>query len=363
MPIIFFVAALPPPIHGQSTISLALNRLFSEIPSSKLKTINTSPGSLSKNWKYHFLRVVSHLRACFLFLIYRILYAKKKIVVYTVYESGFGVFYNYLTCVICRFFGFHVYIHHHTSKHAKQHSRFFEILDKIIGARGVHIVLADEMAADLNSLYKLKSRVFVLPNLAVLDLDYLSTDRGFYPNAGICIGMLSNLTVSKGAMDFIRICEKLLDCGVQANIFLAGPVVEAPVRDAVDKFGIKYPNSLRLLGSLQTEQQKIDFFQSIDIFLFPTRYKYEAQPLVLLEALSSSAVCISNSIGYIRDVLGNDGFYIEQNIDAVCQLIGRFSTDRKFLSEASQAHKHRFCLLKSNSEQKLDALIDEISNI
>ncbi len=53
------------------------------------------------------------------------------------------------------------------------------------------------------------------------------------------------------------------------------------------------------------DQQKIEYFNSIDCFLFPTRYDCEAWPIVLNEALDAGLPVCATNRGAIRTLVGD----------------------------------------------------------
>ena len=57
------------------------------------------------------------------------------------------------------------------------------------------------------------------------------------------------------------------------------------------------------------------FFEAIDVFIFPTRYKNEAQPTVIFEAMSRGVPILSYERGCIKGQVGGAGAVFDQKAD------------------------------------------------
>lgn len=62
------------------------------------------------------------------------------------------------------------------------------------------------------------------------------------------------------------------------------------------------------------DEDKECFWKDADIFIFPTYYRNECFPLVLLEAMKHGVACISTSEGGISDIVenGKTGFIVDR---------------------------------------------------
>lgn len=89
----------------------------------------------------------------------------------------------------------------------------------------------------------------------------------------------------KGTDLFLDLVESILQKDMTVRAILAGPVAESKLGKRIDELLQSYTSRFTWVGFV-TGEEKSKFFRSIDLFVFPTQYEHEAQPLVLLEALS-----------------------------------------------------------------------------
>ena len=141
------------------------------------------------------------------------------------------------------------------------------------------------------------------------------------------------------------------------------------------RFGIHIPQSfvdgakdalgdcLLLLGEVRG-QQKIDFFSSIDVLIFPTSYKSETFPIVLMESLLAGCPIVTTRRGcipFFQDlesvcVVEDEERFIEEAYQVLCNWLS--SSDRlRELKMKAHEEGMRFHMLHSNRLQNLIAEI------
>jgi glycosyltransferase involved in cell wall biosynthesis len=120
------------------------------------------------------------------------------------------------------------------------------------------------------------------------------------------IGHLSNLCFEKGIGTVLDIFAELRAKGLPVRLVLAGPARSKDVAALIDRARNEFGDAVVYCGAVHGED-KWAFFREIDIFLFPTRYKIEAQPVVVLEALSFGRPVIAYGRGCIPGMIGTEG--------------------------------------------------------
>lgn len=88
---------------------------------------------------------------------------------------------------------------------------------------------------------------------------------------------------------------------------------------------------------------KQDFFDGIDVFLFPSRYRNETEPLVVLEAMAQGVPVVASALGCIPEMLphgfafalsGNQAADAEMMADAIEQTVARYEVASRAMLEA-----------------------------
>lgn len=355
--VILVVAAMPPPIHGQSAVTTLiveeLNRASSEVV-----LVDTSPRRMNRGIQYHLRRAWKNGVAvcCAFSLSFR---RSKKL--YSIVESSFGIIYNYMVVGICRLLGFEIFLHHHTARYCKEKSIAVSFLVALAGAGATHIVLSEAMAKDFSRLYLNGERVLLAHNAYIIPK--VENVAAGNVNAVLTVGLLSNLCSEKGLDIAIETCAEAASVGRPVRLILAGPVADRAAEEILRK---------AQLGSYLVEyrgpvvgDEKLRFFHDIDVFLFPTRYPHEAQPLVLLEAMAAGLPVITNDCGYIAELLDGCGVTVERPEDYVnvaVAILEKWSLDRSMLRAAGNQCEQRFHDLKFAAKQQFVAAIDEIAS-
>jgi glycosyltransferase involved in cell wall biosynthesis len=287
---------LPPPVHGQALVNASIATRLTQSPG-RVKLINISPRSLHRTIRYHRRRVAAVMVTLFV-LAANARHPRRRL--YSAVEPGPGMLYSFLVVPVARLFGYTLFLHHHASSYTKTRDWRFALLCGIAGQGATHIALSDEMAQDLQALYRSCRRVIVAHNAShVIDPGahtVLHRERIF------TLGFLSNLSLEKGLDHVLQAYDAIRGAGLNARLILAGPVGHDSARDLIDKTNRKLGNAVVELGPISGSAKQA-FFEEIDVFLFPSRYRYEAQPLVVLEALSYGVPALVTRHGYVAEIV------------------------------------------------------------
>ncbi|MFY8195373.1 MAG: glycosyltransferase, partial [Novosphingobium sp.] len=127
------------------------------------------------------------------------------------------------------------------------------------------------------------------------------------PDRILRLGHLSNLSLEKGL-------DRFLSCGfgpdgtarTDRRLVLAGAPSTPEATEALEKAALVLGDTLETHGAVSGER-KAAFFRDIDLFVFPSLYRHEAQPLVALEALAYGKPVIALGFGYLAGLVGSTG--------------------------------------------------------
>jgi glycosyltransferase involved in cell wall biosynthesis len=308
-----FVMDLPKPIHGMSNVNLAVLNAAEEA-GLKPKVINTVPSYASRFFSTKLWGgiKVGHTFMCYISLFSKLLFNSRG-VVYRPINGGNGQVYDLGYILFCRLFLNKIYIHHHSFNYLNNRSFLFSTLNKLAGNTATHIVLGERMGLLLSEHYGIdKSKIQIVSNLAFFEAQ-IETETINDVNK-YRLGHLANLCTEKGVDIFIDVCRILQTFDIDFSAKIAGPFVDDIAKNIVLNAVNEIPQ-IEYVGPLYAEH-KSDFYSKLDCFIFPSKYKNEAEPLVLYEAALTGAFLIGTRRGCMQDVIHQLlGFTTEENID------------------------------------------------
>ena len=181
---------------------------------------------------------------------------------------------------------------------------------------------------------------------------------------------LSNLIQSKGYMEAVEATAILRrEMGVDAEIVLAGRFdasdddeVSLTAAEAEARFNrrveeLELGNAVRYAGPV-TGDRKWRLFGNSDFFLLPTRYRYEGQPISIIEAMAHGCVVVSTDYRAIPDLVvdGETGVLLADGepwriADAVANLVADPDRYAAMSAAAAQRYRERFTI-----ERHLEAM-------
>lgn len=354
---------MPPPIHGASVIS---QKMLSCLKNSGVdsRVVNTMPSRFARvfdglAWKL--LRSILVGKTFFDLLAMR---SYRPKAVYIGISGGAGLFFDCIFALAINRFGVPVYVHHHNFSYIQQPSRLFIKLCQLLN-RGVvtHIVLCSEMGERLIGAYPDvidKDQIFVLSNAAFFvgvehrEFSSVTSDR-------LVLGYLANITVEKGILDLISAYEACVRSGLPVLMRVAGPCQDEAIRDRLVKLS-ELRDDFEYLGAVY-DQDKLNFFESIDLLVFPTRYANEAEPLVIYEAAEHGVPSYANARGCISSMVERCGGWVSESedrfVDGLVEVVASLvqsdvlSNRRRIAIEGSE-------FLRGESQSALRTLVDRI---
>ena len=344
--------ALPPPLHGQSATNAAVvNRLQQ---TARTVVVDIGPREYRSKLGYHVNRILAVLQAIVLEFKY---VTRSKRIFYGVIESGWGRCYNSVIIAAARLLRYDIVLHHHTSAHTLKHSKGFGFLVRLAGPQALHVVLGQQMARDLLSRYPRVRRSLVVHNSAFLCLPRRVSQVGAnLPK--LTIGFLSNLTNEKGLDSVLNVLRSGRAEGLELELKLAGPAGNTEVREQIKSAQREFGPALKVLGAVGPAEKQ-EFFAGIDLFLFPSRYKFEAQPLVVLEAMSFGVPTIVSQRGYTSEIVGDTGHVVADQSDLVAssvEICRRYASGCLSLSSQGARSRERFVRLRREGQSGLSSL-------
>lgn len=189
----------------------------------------------------------------------------------------------------------------------------------LLGGTESVVCLSTTLTADVRPYISSDTRVETIGNTAPVAFEPTAH------NGPIQFLYLSNYIAEKGIDDFLTVASRS-NRELGARFIAAGaPTSAGQLAQLADRAS---PNTV-LLGAVGG-QRKADLFAQSTALVFPSTYRFEAQPLTILEALSAGLPVIAYDVGGISDVVrdGVNGFVVPAgDVDALQAAVRKVATD------------------------------------
>lgn len=264
-------------------------------------------------------------------------------------DGGLGQFYTILHVTAARLTGQRLVLRHHSFEYVDATRPTFSVIAWVAGRQAMHTMLCPAMDTKLRARYPSIQRSLVLSNASLSPPVSPSEATPNLTGSVLTLGFLSNLTREKGLFDVLALARRCVADSVPARFILAGPIDRAEEKLAVDLALQEMPSVLSYVGPVYGDE-KSAFFDEIDAFVFPTRYRMEAQPNVLFEAMSHGSTVLSYDRACIGgDVRQNAGFVVDAAKDFVKEAMPKIVALSRRSLEQKRSDKQEVSSLYSAS--------------
>lgn len=354
---IFLVGPLPPPVHGMALVTSMVRDNLSRI-GALTTTINLAADSLNRA-PYARLSRIRKIFLGFLTLSWGAIQHQRS-VMYLAVSGGWGQIYDLLFVILSRLLGQEIYLHHHNIEYITRHRLLTQLLVIAAGSRATHILASENLGHMLRRLYPVVARTYPLSAVIAAEpaLNLMNKERSDLKT----IGFISNISQDKGIFEFLELAEILKHRDFKLSILIAGPFQGAAVEAEVLS-RLKWLPSAKYMGPAYGNS-KIDFFNSIDLLLFPARKEYEG--IIIYEAMSFGVPIIAWDSGCISEFVDSKvGHLVDANVDfkdeAYDSILKWYLAPEK-LRETSLAALSRFAERREQNIKRLDELCSELVN-
>lgn len=349
------IGMFPPPLHGMSLINEFVKKRIST--SASPLVIDFSPRNLDRSFMVRFGKIFRVIR-CVLQLLAHMIMGRVGSV-YLGLSGGNGQIYDTIFAGISCVFGRNLYLHHHSYQYLNQFRWLAWLLFAISGKKAVHIVACEKMARDLKQLYPVVMGIRIISGIAALAV-WNSEVR--HRDRIQSIGFLSNISIEKGILEFLDVADRAGQAQLPLQFLLAGPFQDEDVKCLVEK-RMSTLSNVTYTGAVYGSNKQA-FFDSIDVFLFPTRYVNESEGLVIHEAMSRGVPVIAYSRGCIEQIISDQvGLRLAPEQDYVGRAIEKISewlSNPQVFHQASLASLNQFNEARLLHIQNMDALCGEL---
>jgi len=165
----------------------------------------------------------------------------------------------------------------------------------------------------------------------------------------VIISYLGNLLESKGVLDIIEAAKIVLDKYPNVRFKFAGSwtIKEKETKKCTFKFMREnhLENKIEFIGRI-LGNKKEKFLVDTDIFIFPTWYRYEGHPIVIIEAMAAGCPVVSTkNVGAIPETVisGETGILVEKkNPKVLAEAIIKLIEDPELRVKMGMAGRKRY---------------------
>lgn len=310
---VLFLLHLPPPVHGSSQVgqwicdSVLINASFN------CRYINLlASKSVDDTGRFSFNKVTNAFKLFFKILSCIILFRPHK-VYFAFTTTGFAFYRDVIIVGILKLFRHKIFFHLHNKgvKNASKNKINF-ILYKYVFKNEKVIILSKFLFGDIQTFVN-EQNVEICAN-GIPNLELSKKNKIYEYIKPLRILFLSNLIESKGVLVLLKALVILQNRGLAFEaVFVGGEGDISSIQLEQYILDMDLSETVSYLGKRYGEEKQA-IFESSDLFVFPTYYKNECFPLVLLEAMQFSLPIITTSEGGIKSIIeeGKTGFVIPQ---------------------------------------------------
>ena len=323
---VLIIGPLPNPING---CSLANEVLMANLKKNGVacNAINTSTASVSSHQgkQFSFRKAIGFVSTYF--ELYKIFFS--QIVYLTPGQTFFGILKYAPFILLCIISGKPYVIHIHGNYLGREYAKLQGIKASIfrflLSKASAGIVLSASLKNNFARLLP-DDKVFVVENF-VEDKIIQQFDVCRKKNDIIRVVFLSNLMKEKGIIDVLDAMILLKKDGVDFKAKIAG-IIEHSVNDIIlDK--LKDLDGIVEYVGIVKGEAKLNILTEANVFILPTYYEMEGQPISILEAMGTGNIIISTPHAGIPDIMTlENGYFVEpQNPNNIASILKEISTN------------------------------------
>ncbi|MCB1510611.1 MAG: glycosyltransferase family 4 protein [Hyphomicrobiaceae bacterium] len=297
---VLFLAQLPPPVHGVTTISAHVLKTLERAGAYEVEHLWTGSARAIEDVGRKSLGKILGFAGLIGRLAWRAITGQRYDVTYqTLAPHGDAALRDALIIAAGKLLARRRLVHLHTRG-----------LDELLSAptwrgrflrwvlRSTELVAVSSEVADTARAWGGFSAVHDLPNFVAGPETVTPT-----PGARLRCGYLGNYDPRKGILRFVEIFAALKHAGIDVEGFAAGGPTrhlnEADVRDYANRLGVG--DELEVLGFADAAE-KHRRLGATDVFIYPT--EHDLAPLVVIEAMAHGAVPVVFDTGALRELVG-----------------------------------------------------------
>ena len=336
---VLIIGPFPDPISGVSIANKVVKELLSADSDFLVETINTSYPSFDEQiGKFSIKKFLFYLSLNLSF--FKIF--KNNIVYITPGQTFFGVLKYSLFISITSLLKKELIIHVHGNYLGKEYQSlkgFKRVLFYFLVSRFTKgIVLSNSLKHNLTPFLEDKN-IFSLPNFAQ---DYLYTEDKKLVNDELRIFYLSNLMKEKGIICLLNALKNLEKNNIIYKAKIAGNIDQKYSKEILNLF-TELKNA-EYIGVVNGDDKK-NLLEWGNVFVLPTFYKMEGQPISILEAMATKNLVVTTNHAGIPDIFKDkvNGYLVKKNsIKSIQDILTYIATNKSEIEKIATYNKEYF---------------------
>jgi len=336
---VLIIGPFPNPISGVSIANKVVEEILNADLNFTVENINTSYpifdeqiGEFSIQKFFFYLRINSSF--------FKVL--KNNIIYITPGQTFFGVLKYALFIVAASALRKELIIHVHGNYLGKEYQSlkgFKRVLFYFLVSRFTKgIVLSNSLKHNLTPFLEDKN-IFSLPNFAQ---DYLYKEDKKFVKDELRIFYLSNLMKEKGIFCLLNALKNLEKNNIIYKAKIAGNIDQKYSKEILNLF-TELKNA-EYIGIVNGDDKK-NLLEWGNVFVLPTFYKMEGQPISILEAMATTNLVVTTNHAGISDVFQDkiNGYFVEKNNEnSIEKILSYLAANKSELKKIAEYNKRFF---------------------
>lgn len=346
-PTAVIVGPLPPPIHGVSVLTKhILNSKLSE-DFDLLHLDTTDPRPMDNAGRFDFTNAYLALLHGFRFL--KLTLRRRPALVYVqIAQSALGVLRDALFLVPARWFGVRTIVHlnggYFDQFYRESNGLTRAMIRFIFRHVDLGLVLAERFRGIFGPLLP-PERVDIVENGAPDDLGEFRRSFHRETRSTVRVVFMATMLESKGFVDVLHAVPEVLRNCPDTEVYFVGDGSGFPEYAAAKEWVIA--NGLEgkaIFTGPRWGDDKLRTLCDADIFVFPTWYPWEGQPVVLIEAMAAGLPIVTTRHAANDGTVGEEGaLYVEKHNPAdIAEKLTTLIRDSQLRAKMGKGNRERY---------------------
>ena len=336
---ILLIGPFPGPLSGVSIANQVVSEVLIDDSQFEVDLINTSYSRFDEEiGKFSFKKIFFYLA---LYLnIFKIF--KHKIIYITPGQTFYGIlkygFFIILGSIFRKELILHVHGNHLGEEYKSLNGIKKYIFYCLVSKFSKGIVLSDSLKHNLTPFID-QGSIFCLPNFAQ---DYLYEEDKNLVNDELRIFYLSNLMKEKGIICLLKALKNLEKYNIIYKAKIAGNIDEKFSKEILQL--LNELENTKYVGVVNGEAKK-NLLKWGNIFVLPTFYKMEGQPISIIEAMATKNVVVTTNHAGILDIFKDkvNGYLVKKNsIKSIQDILTYIAINKSEIEKIATYNKEFF---------------------